>query len=220
MSGEWPPGYRLPFEVDLAKSYDVSRMTVNKVLTRLASAGLIERRKKSGSFVSVPQVQSAILEIHDIEDEVRSLKRKYKFELISRERRKASPEDLETFGLRKRPEILDIECLHMAGETPFCFEKRLVNLDVVPQAAEADFEASPPGKWLRTQVPWTSAEHKIYATAADEGLAASLKLAPDAPCLVVQRRTWSEQGAVTLVRLTYPAEKHAVVARFTPASAG
>ena len=36
-------------------------------------AGLIERRKRSGSFVAQPQVQSAILEIHTIAAEVRSM---------------------------------------------------------------------------------------------------------------------------------------------------
>jgi GntR family histidine utilization transcriptional repressor len=51
VSGEWPPGHRIPFEVDLAQQYGCSRMTVNKVMTQLAKAGLIERRKKSGSFV-------------------------------------------------------------------------------------------------------------------------------------------------------------------------
>jgi GntR family histidine utilization transcriptional repressor len=34
----------------------------------------------------------------------------------------------------------------------------------------------------------------------------------------VQRRTWSDQGAVTFVRFTYPAALHAIVATFTPAA--
>lgn len=70
VSGEWPPGHRLPFEVDLADQYHCSRMTVNKVMGQLAKAGLIERRKKSGSFVRQPQIQSAVLQIHDIGAEV------------------------------------------------------------------------------------------------------------------------------------------------------
>ena len=36
VSGEWPPGFRLPFEVNLAEQYGCSRMTVNKVMTQLA----------------------------------------------------------------------------------------------------------------------------------------------------------------------------------------
>jgi DNA-binding GntR family transcriptional regulator len=62
VSGEWPIGFRIPYEVDLAREYGVSRMTVNKVLTQLQRGGLIERVKKSGSFVSLPHTQSAVLQ--------------------------------------------------------------------------------------------------------------------------------------------------------------
>ncbi|WP_343313855.1 histidine utilization repressor [Brucella sp. BE17] len=219
VSGDWPPGYRLPFEVDLAKSYNVSRMTVNKVLTRLASAGLIERRKKLGSFVAQPLIQSAILEIHDIEQEVRSLKRNYQFKLLRSRIREATEADVASFGLNKKSNLIQVSCIHFAGETPFCTEERLINLDVVPAAENVDFSKMPPGQWLRLQVPWNTAEHKIYAIAADNETSNSLSINKGSPCLVVQRRTWSEQGPVTFVRFTYPAEGHAIIATFTPASA-
>ncbi|ODT10196.1 MAG: histidine utilization repressor [Kaistia sp. SCN 65-12] len=218
VSGDWPPGYRLPFEVDLAKSYNVSRMTVNKVLTKLADAGLIERRRKSGSFVSQPQVQSAILEIHDIEAEVVSLKQEYSFRMLENATRKSSRVDAELFGLVKKASIQEVSCVHDAGGAPFCWEYRLINLDVVPEAQSADFDSVSPGKWLRLQVPWTTAQHKIYAVAADARIAGHLDIEKGSPCLVVQRRTWCDQGAVTFARIVYPAEKHAIVAAFTPAS--
>lgn len=218
VSGDWPPGHRLPFEVDLAKSYNVSRMTVNKVLTKLADSGLIERRKKSGSFVRQPQVQSAILEIHDIETEVVSLKQSYSFDILASASRKPSQSDVDLFGLAGKTSIQEISCVHNAGRLPFCWEHRLVNLAVVPQASDADFTSVPPGKWLQLQVPWTTAQHKIYAVAADAQIAQFLRISKGSPCLVVQRQTWCDQGAVTFVRFTYPAEKHAVVATFTPAS--
>ena len=82
-----------------------------------------------------------------------------------------------------------------------------------------DFSATPPGKWLTAQVPWTAAEHKIYAIGAEGEVARHLDIKTGAPCLVVQRRTWCDQGPVTLVRLIYPADAHALVARFTPAQA-
>ncbi|GMB79623.1 histidine utilization repressor [Shinella zoogloeoides] len=220
VSGDWPPGFRLPFEVDLAKSYNVSRMTVNKVLTRLAGAGLVERHRKMGTFVRRPQAQSAILEIHDIEVEVLSLKQKYAFKLMDSSVRSANENDLALFDLAQKIDVEELACLHFAGDAPFCWEYRLVNLDVVPKAASVDFTCIPPGQWLRLQVPWTTAQHKIYSIAADAPIAERLAISKGSPCLVVERRTWSDQGAVTFVRFTYPAEKHAIVASFTPASSG
>ena len=220
VSGDWPPGFKLPFEVDLAKSYNVSRMTVNKVLTRLAGAGLIERHRKTGTFVSQPRVQAAILEIHDIEVEVLSLKQKYSFKLMDGSARSANENDLALFGLAQKIDVEELACVHFAGDAPFCWEYRLVNLDVVPKARTVDFTRIPPGQWLRLQVPWTTAQHKIYSIAADTHIAGRLDISKGSPCLVVERRTWSDQGAVTFVRFTYPAEKHAIVASFTPASSG
>jgi len=223
VSGAWPPGFRLPFEVDLAKSYNVSRMTVNKVLTKLAEGGLIERRRKLGSFVATPQSQQAILEIHDIETEVNQLQCPYHFQLLSSHQRAARKTDKKLFEwqdapVTPAPALLEISCLHFAKDAPFCHEERLINLGVVPEAEAQDFTALSPGRWLQRQVPWSTAEHKIYALAADAPLARKLDIKVSSPCLVVQRRTWNAQGVVTFVRFTYPADKHAVLARFPPAT--
>jgi GntR family histidine utilization transcriptional repressor len=153
VSGEWSPGYQLPIEIEMAKSYQVSRMTMNKVLTRLANNGLIERRKGSGSFVAQPRVQSAVLEIHDIEAEVRSLNREYRFRLVSRTTRKANAADAAAFLPERKSQVLDISCVHFAGRRPFCTEDRLINLNVVPEAGDIDFARHAPGQWLQRQVP-------------------------------------------------------------------
>lgn len=218
LSGEWPVGYRLPFEVDLAKDYRCSRMTVNKVLTQLARAGLIDRIKGSGSFVCNPHTQSAVLEIGDIRREVESLKVPYAFNVTKTERRKASRADLVLLDLAAGAPLLDVACIHTAGGRPFCLEQRLINLVTVPGAASARFAEVSPSQWLLNQVPWTSAEHRIHAAPANDADAAALDVAVGTACLVVQRRTWSGGGSVTHVRLTYPWDRHSLVATFTPAS--
>lgn len=218
VSGEWPVGSRIPFEVDLAKHYGCSRMTVNKVLTQLARAGLIDRIKRSGSFVSQPHGQSAVLEINDIRKEVEALKLPYAFSLTRRKRHKATGADRIQIDVSAATPLLDLACVHMAGNRPFCLEERLINLDIVPDADAADFTHMTPGQWLLSQVPWSSAEHRIHALSADEATATALQVPAGTACLVIERRTWSEAGPVTQVRFIYPGDRHALVATFTPAS--
>lgn len=217
VSGEWQPGYRLPFEVDLAVHYGCSRMTVNKVMTQLARAGLIERHRKAGSFVSQPRAQSAILEIHDVEAEVRSLGLPYAYELLSQKVQPASAEDQRLMDISSGTSIMRVLALHMAGGKPFCTEERLINATVVTEAAQEDFSSKPPGPWLIAKVPWTTAEHRIGAISASATTARLLQKPKGASCLVIERRTWSPAGAITFVRFTYPGERHTLVARFTPA---
>lgn len=218
VSGEWPPGYRLPFEVDLATHYDCSRMTVNKVMSQLAKAGLIERRKKSGSFVRQPQIQSAVLEIHDIRAEVESLGLDYGFKVLKCTQRTATKDDRTRLDMAAGAPLLDIVCLHFAGEREFCIEQRLVNLVTVPEAADADFGGVAPGPWLLGHVPWSNAEHRISAETPSKEIARLLAISEKQACLVVERRTWSNSGAVTYVRFTYPGNAHALVARFSPSA--
>ncbi|RYD83811.1 MAG: GntR family transcriptional regulator, partial [Sphingomonadales bacterium] len=148
LSGEWPPGYRIPFEMELAAHYDCSRMTVNKALSQLAKSGLIERRKRSGSFVTQPHAQSAVLEIRDIKAEVQSLGMVYDYELLKREQRRANGEERERLDLKAGAIVLTVECRHFAGKKPFCLEERLINLAAVPEASAQSFDTTAPGPWL------------------------------------------------------------------------
>lgn len=216
LSGEWPPGFRIPFEHELTAEYGCSRMTVNKALSQLAKAGLIERRRRSGSFVTRPRSQAAVLEIHDIRIEVEALGLPYRYELASRQQRKATREDRERLGASSGGPVLQLDCRHFAGGRPFCFEERLINLAAVPEAADETFTDIAPGPWLTGRVPWSTAEHAISATEADEATAQALDLEAGAACLVIERRTWNAERPITHVKLVYPGESHRLVARFTP----
>ncbi|TPW30876.1 histidine utilization repressor [Martelella alba] len=216
MSGEWPPGFRIPFEHELTDTYGCSRMTVNKALSELSKKGLIERRRKSGSFVCQPEVLSAVMEIHQLDREVTALGLHYSFRRLAQLERLASVEDVTRLSIDRPVPVLCVTSLHKAGERLFCYEERLINLDVVPAAREADFDLTPPGTWLLEQVPWSAAEHRIRAIGAQGRAASALELAPGTPCLIISRRTWNAAGAITHVRLTYPGDMHTLVAEFSP----
>lgn len=216
LSGEWPPGFRIPFEHELTEQYGCSRMTVNKAITELVKRGLIERRRKSGSFVTQPHAQSAVLEIHDIEAEVRSLGLPYRYERLARSERAAKAGDRKLLDLPAGAKLIELVALHHAGPRPFCLEERMINLQAVPEAAAEAFETASAGQWLLGQVPWSAAEHRIRAVAAGQRVAGLLRIAPGAACLVIERRTWSGGAYITHVRLTYPGESHELVAEFAP----
>lgn len=213
MSGAWPAGHRIPVEQELMRSYACSRMTVNKALRALVEAGLLESRKRAGTFVATPRHHRAALEIPDIRSEVAERGGCYRLELLSRARRRATRDD------RRRMQgaegaMLAVTCRHFADERPYALEHRLINLTAVPDAADADFAAVPPGTWLLGHVPWTQAEHRITAINADADTAALLDLPPGGACIVLERWTWRGADRITHARLTYPGDRHALIARF------
>jgi GntR family histidine utilization transcriptional repressor len=215
-SGEWPPGHRVPPEHELQALYGCSRMTVNKALSALSGAGLIERRRRSGTIVAAPKTQQTVLKIHDIRAEIVASGRPYRFQILSRERRAMSVEDAARLGTKRAGEVEALTVRHMAGESPFVLEERLIDLAVAPSATKEPFDEAPPGTWLLQLVPWTDAEHIIRAEAATSFAARQLAVAPKSPCLVVERRTWQNGATITWVKLTYPGERHQLTSRFSP----
>jgi len=213
LAGEWRPGHRIPYEHELMADYGCARMTVNRAVSALVQAGLIERRKRAGSFVAAPRFDRAALAIPDIRSEVTARGQRYGLELLRSEVRAASGEEAVLLsGATAR--VLALECRHMADGVPHALETRLINLAVVPEAAGADFAAHPPGSWLLEHVPWTEAEHRITAVSADAKAAAALGLAPGTACLALERRTWRGPAGVTWARQLFPGEAGGLVAHF------
>lgn len=221
LSGAWPPGHRIPFEHELMAAYGCSRMTVNKALSPLAESGLIQRRRRAGSFVSRPKIHSVVLDIPDIQTEITGRGEPYGYELLSRRVRVASPRDSAEVALACRGRLLALRCLHRANGRPFALEERLISLQSVPTAEQVDFSAVSPGGWLLTYVAWTEAEHRISATNVPRATAHILGIEPTAACLALDRRTWRGGEQITHVRLVFPGEAYDLVARFAPSqSAG
>jgi GntR family histidine utilization transcriptional repressor len=217
LSGTWPPGHRIPFENDMARDFGVSRMTVNKVLTQLTREGFLERRRKLGTLVSVPRVQSAVMEIADIKNEVLGAGQVHSYAQISRDVRPASAAECARLQMPDTVlRLLHLQGLHSADGVPYCLEQRLINLGAVPEAEGTSFETEPAGTWLLRQVPWSSAQHTIRAVAIAAADAKWLRLPSGTACLEIERLTQFNGQAITLARLCYPGDRHQLVARFLP----
>lgn len=213
MSGIWEAGHRLPPEHALMEEYGCSRMTVHKAIDRLVDRGLIERRKRAGSFVTSPKVHRAALEIPDIAAEIEGQGREHRLGLIARVERDADARDRALLEIAGGP-VLFLHCLHRADGRPFAVEERLISLAAVPAARDVDFAKESPGAWLLAHVPWTDARHRITAIAATRPIVERLAVPLGSPCLSVERWTWRNDARITYARQIYPGDKHALVASF------
>jgi GntR family histidine utilization transcriptional repressor len=214
VSGAWPPGFKLPSEPELARSFDCARMTIGKALSALADKGFITRRRRAGTTVNAPRQQESVLEIHDIEAEVRAAGHEYRYQCLTREVRAAAGEDAAVLNVPIGAPVLEVTGLHRADGRPHALEERLINLEAVPDARHERFSRLSPGGWLLSRIPWTEAEHQISALNADAQIAQRLEIARHKACLCIERRTWHQGQRITYVRLIYPCDHHRLVARF------
>ena len=205
LSGEWAPGFRIPYEHELMEQYGCSRMTVNKVLTALAESGMIERRRRAGSFVArqPPHLEQVALEIPDIAMEVGSRGHLYGYRLLQRELRLAESSNAGEVELAGQQQLLAMRCLHLADGRPLALEHRLISPVGVPEVLEVDFSTTAPGSWLLQNVSWTRAQHRISAWGADTASAQLLDVKPGTACLVIERLTWRGEQPITRVRQVF-----------------
>ena len=219
LGGELAPGERLPIEQDLMRHYGCSRMTVNKALSALVAAGLIDRRKKAGTFVARPKVHSMVLDVPDIAAQVRERGQDYAYRPLKRRVRPAGEDEDERL-LAGGGALIQIDGLHLVDGSPLGIEFRLVSAAAVPEMVDADLDAIPPGTWLLQHVPWTEAETRISAVPAIGQVADQLGVPAGSPCLSVERWTWRGPERITYVRQLFLGDAYDLVARFGPTQAG
>lgn len=212
-SGEWQPGHRIPFEHELVTHYGCARATVGKALTALVRAGLLERRRKAGTFVAYPHVHSAVLDIPDIGKAIAERTGSYRFELLTSNIRL---DDRTSDHFATGTSLRHITGIHHGRDGPFAFENRLISLASVPEAADADFTTIAPSTWLIQSVPWTQARHRISAVGSSGEVSTHLSIPRHTPCLLVERWTWRTREPVTYVCQTFRGDRFDLVATFTP----
>ncbi|BBB12700.1 UTRA domain-containing protein [Sphingopyxis sp. FD7] len=206
-SGEWRPGDRVPTEQELAARHGCARATVSKALGELAAAGLVERRRKAGTFVAHPPVHSAVMAVPDLAELIAARGEAYRWSLNAMR--------IESDGVAQcPPPALRVEGIHFAAGEAFALETRFIALDEVPDAANADFRAEAPGTWLLGHIPWTEARHVIRAVTPTRSEAAQLGVTMRAACLELDRTTWRAGRVVTHVRQLFRGDRFDLVAEF------
>lgn len=214
LSGELRPGARLPIELELMQQYGCARMTVSKALSALGTAGLIDRRKRAGSFVARPKVHSMVLDIPDLEQEILQRGQNYRYQSLRREIRGPNRTSADEMMLAGKGDLLLLEGVHLADDMALALEVRLVSLIAVPDITTLAADGASPGAWLLKHVPWTEAETRIAAVGADLPTADLLQVQPGTACLFVERRTWRGNEGITLVRQYFVGSAYDLIARF------
>lgn len=200
---DWPPGARIPGEADLAIEFGCARATVNRALRDLADQGLIERRRKAGTRVSLHPVRKATLDIPVIRKEIEARGARYDFSLILRE--EAEPPARIRGRLHGAPggACLHVTGLHLADGQPHAFEDRWIDIAAIPAARDADFSRCSPNEWLVQTIPFEGGDISFAAAPADAAMAQALECAEGDALFVTERRTWRDGRGLTTVRLTF-----------------
>jgi GntR family histidine utilization transcriptional repressor len=216
VSGVWPTGALLPSEHELCRQFGVSRMTVNRAMRELAAAHLIRRTPGLGSFVAEPLAESSLVEIHSIAAEVTARGHRHHATVLTLERIVVPDAAALGFDLPAGEALFHSAIIHCEDDLPIQFEDKLVLPAGAPGYLDQDFTETTPNEYLSRVAPLSQAEHVVQAVHAPADIAVHLAMPKDAPCLLVLRRTWSQDRLVTLSHLYHPGNAFRLTGRFKP----
>ena len=207
-AGTWPPGALMPSEADLVARFGVSRMTVNRALKELQSEGLVERSQGVGTFAARLHRVSSTLTIRDLHEEIEARGHQH-HAVVHLQREEKAPLALAAqLGLAPGARVFHTQIVHHENGVPLQFEDRYVNPACSPGYLAADFSTTTPTQVLfETTAQWR-AQYSIEAGPATTEEARLLGIGAREACLVVTRRTFTHDAAITIARLVHPGTRY------------
>ncbi|MCE0492788.1 histidine utilization repressor [Vibrio salinus] len=213
-NGKWKCNQKIPSESDFVSELGVSRMTINRALRELTAEGYLFRMQGVGTFVAEMKGYTAMLEVHNIAEEITQRGHTHTSKLLSLTEIRADPEQAAVLGLSTGDKIFYSHIIHYENQVPVQLEERLVNPQMAPDYLHQDYQNQTPYTYLMKIAPLTAGEHIVEAVMPTNRQRAYLNIDEFEPCLLIRRQTWSENKIVTYSKLLYPGSRYKLLGHF------
>ena len=194
----YPPDTAMPSEVEFAKQFSVSRITIRKTFERLEREGLILRQRGRGTFATPPVGRSAVqADVSGLVENLLAMGLRTKVSVLDFAYVAASPAIAEDMGLATGTIVQKATRLRTYKNTPFSHAVTYVPEEVGRTFTESDLVKTPLLRLFeRAGVEVASAYQRVSARAADSTVAPLLEVEIGAPLLCITRIVRDQSGRV------------------------
>ncbi|TDR28875.1 histidine utilization repressor [Hydromonas duriensis] len=210
-SGAWAEGTLIPTEMALTKTFSTSRMTVNRALRELTAELVLVRRQGAGTYVAPQKVQSTLVEIKNIADEIAARGHRHHAQLHALERIPACEMLAQQFKLKVGQHLFHSIMVHFENAVPIQVEERWVNPSIAPDYMTQDFNHVTPNEYLMNVAPLQGMDYRLEAVLPTQNIASMLHIEPSQPCLVLHRTTRSANQIATCVTMWHAGNRYQFV---------
>ncbi|WP_419906707.1 GntR family transcriptional regulator [Hoeflea sp.] len=208
VSGRYPIGGRLPTEDELARTFDISRVTIRRSLDMLVNEGFLERRQGSGyTVISLSPPSSMCLS--SFTDAMLRAGREPSSRLIRISTLEAGAQGGELIGELHDERLTCIERLRLVDDEPQMLVRTWVPARLLSDATAEDFPNTGHEQSIlrilrqRFGLEWNAACEDISPAGAPEDVAKYLQIEPGRPLLVQACTAFDEDGGVVFYEQVY-----------------
>ncbi|MCP4314945.1 MAG: GntR family transcriptional regulator [Hyphomicrobiales bacterium] len=201
VSGRYPIGGRLPTEDELARTFDISRVTIRRSLDMLVNEGFLERRQGSGYTVLSLSPPSSMC-LSSFTDAMLRAGREPSSKLIRISTQEAEGHGEELIEELRHERLTCIERLRLVDDEPQMLVRTWVPARLMPSAAPEDFPNTGHEQSIlrifkqRFGLEWNAACEDISPAGAPKDVAKYLLIEPGTPLLVQACTAFDEDGGV------------------------
>lgn len=191
--GVFEPEEKLPSENELAKKFDVSRVTIRRALQSLESDEVIYRCQGLGSFVSDKRTPHNLVRLTDFNEDMakaglKASSRVHEFRVIDAPSWLLAPLQIE-----KGTKVMQIDRLRLGNGDPVAFDSTWLPILYGQLLSEEKLRKATIYKILEEEydIEVIRGTYRFSADIADDQLSKELKIENGAPLLVIERSTFT-----------------------------
>ena len=195
-TGEFKPDEKLPSENDLAKKFDVSRVTIRRALQSLESESIIYRCQGLGSFVSDERAPHNLVRLTDFNEDMAKAGLKASSEVRDFITVDAPAWLAGILDIDEGTKVIRIDRLRLGDGEPVAFDstwlpilygqlldKEKLGETTIYRQLEENYD-----------IPIVRGCYRISANIADDQLASDLKIPKNSPLLLIDRTSFTIGG--------------------------
>lgn len=186
------PGDKIPSERELAKRFNIGRMTVRQGIMDLVNEGILRRVQGKGTFVAVKPIRQPLGRLMSFTEEIRELGYQPGAELIERKVIEADPEVALNLQIGERDKVLMAKRLRFVDGEIFSLNISYFPLERFPEIFKMDLSCLSIYEMIeeRLGLRIKKAIQTLQATAATADTAKILEIKPKTPLLLLKRTTY------------------------------
>ncbi|MCK4819789.1 GntR family transcriptional regulator, partial [bacterium] len=197
-NGVYLPDHPVPTEIELQRNFNVSRETVRKAVNNLVLAGLVEKRKGKGTYVTHPKIVHRIGHIYGSTEEILTRGMTPGTSFIEKKEIRPSETMRREMELKKGVKVIKVKRVRFANEEPVAILSSYLPKDLVPDLTRVKFRNNSLYKTLEEIYNLTLSEGDEIIEVGSIGSkdANFLRIRKGTPVLVVKRLTYLDNSRV------------------------